>query len=101
MFLPFRCPSLLGSVYTSTFFPDLRLCSAMLCEFGTDRARNMEALLRENDAKASSSCACPAKNRRSAMPRRPLILCVDDEFNGLARSQDAVGGSWVQGPGRH
>src|SRR5260370_42421467 len=48
MFLLFRCPSLLvGSVYTPTFFPDLRLCSAVLCEFGTDRARNMEALLRE------------------------------------------------------
>jgi CheY-like chemotaxis protein len=43
----------------------------------------MEALLRENDAKASSSCACPAKDRRSAMPRRSLILCVDDEWNGL------------------
>src|SRR5258708_12653999 len=43
----FRCPALLGSVYTSTFFPDLRLCSAVLCEFGTDRARNMEALLRK------------------------------------------------------
>jgi CheY-like chemotaxis protein len=55
----------------------------VLCEFGTDRALNIEALLRKNDAKASSSCACPAKNRRSAMPRKPLILCVDDEWNGL------------------
>src|ERR1700685_4015863 len=61
MFLLFRCPSLLGSVYTPTFLPHLRLCSTAVCEFGTDRALNMEALLRKNDAKASSSCACPAK----------------------------------------
>ncbi|SRR6266852_6731436 len=47
MFLLFRCPSLPGSVYIPTCFPDLRLCSAVLCEFGTDRAGNMKALLRK------------------------------------------------------
>jgi hypothetical protein len=31
------------------FCPDLRLCSAMLCEFGTDRAQNIAALLRKKD----------------------------------------------------
>src|ERR1700682_4501143 len=40
----FRCPSLLCSVYTSTFFP--RLCSAVLCKFGTDPAGRREALPR-------------------------------------------------------
>jgi len=39
MFLLVRCPSLLGSVYTSKFFPDLRPCPAVPCEFGMDRAQ--------------------------------------------------------------
>ena len=83
MFLLFRCPSLLGSVYTSTFFPDLRLCSAVLCEFGTDRARNMEALLRKTTPRQVLHVLVRRKVGGSAMPRRPLILCVDDELNGL------------------
>jgi hypothetical protein len=48
MFLLLRCPSLLGSVYILTFFPHLKDSALLLlCEFGTDRARDMEALLRK------------------------------------------------------
>jgi two-component system autoinducer 1 sensor kinase/phosphatase LuxN len=36
-----------------------------------------------NDAKASSSYACPATNRRRVMPRKPVVLCVDDEWKSL------------------
>jgi len=82
--LTVRCPSLLGSVYTHTFFPDVRLCSAVLCAFGTDRARNMEALLRKKTTPRQVLHVLVQRRIGGvAMPRKSLILCVDDEWNGL------------------
>src|SRR6266567_7114770 len=84
MFLLFGVPSLLGSVYTHTFFPDVRLCSAVLCAFGTDRARNMEALLRKKTTPRQVLHVLVQRRIGGvAMPRKSLILCVDDEWNGL------------------
>src|SRR5437016_5904639 len=74
--LTVRCPLLLGSVYTPTFFPDPRLCSAVLCEFGTDRARNMEALLPKRTPRQVLHVLVRRKIGGGAMPRKSLILCV-------------------------
>src|SRR6266849_1697137 len=76
--------ALLGSAYTSqVFFQPLRLCSAVLCEFGTDRARNMEALLPKRTPRQVLHVLVRRKIGGGAMPRKSLILFVDDEWNGL------------------
>jgi len=74
---------LLSNVYIPRLLLDLKLCSAVLCKFGTIRATVREEALLSGTAKGKSSRACLLTNPRIAMPKRPLILCVDDEWNGL------------------
>ncbi len=75
IFLLFRWPSLLGSVYTPTFFPHLRLSSAVLCEFGIDRARSMEALLRKTTKGKFFMCLSGEKSEECHAEKISNSMC--------------------------
>jgi hypothetical protein len=92
----------------------------VLCEFGTDRARNMEALLRENDAKASFVQPGQKEVVRVAMEKAPTgplpdvtatvkitvnpsraAVFLDDLFVGHVGEFEGMGRGMLVAPGTH
>ena len=83
LFLHTWCSSLLSNVYIPKLLLDLS--SAPLSFVSLARFVPLFAKRRcfRERRKGKSSRACLTTNQRIAMPKRPLILCVDDEWNGL------------------
>src|ERR1700686_1972619 len=83
MFLDFRLRSYPVAFTSPSSFQSLTLSCAVLYGFGTDRAWNTERRSAIRRKGKVPSCALPGENRRMVMPRKPVVLCVDDEWNGL------------------